>query len=517
MWKESEEKQFWAQVRSQFDTPKDTVVFSDAMVANPPRRSIKAAEDELDRFNREERLSKISNFNKQLALVERTREKVADLMGTKPENIIFENTTTKAMKLVAAMVLSENDGMIATQGEHPQSLFVFFNLNYDWPLDKAFLTKKIIDDDKILVEGHWDPFMGSYATNLTFQNYGLRSGGRRYESTHFFRLLIKRDEIIKSSGEITKKEMLTNLMKNGRHVMPFKNLQEAIIRLPIDDWEGFKEGLKSGKWPEFPLTVNVDMDLVDIGKTDEEMVRNIEKKITPRTRLIFVSHVLREDGRIMPVKEICEMAKKHSTKDRKIYVLIDGAQAVGNLHPSQINVEKIGCDFYAAGAHKMLLSTPATGFLYVRDRRLIQRLAKTGAHFNHEGGLDSLKAFQFHPKSQPIITDIDYGRTKIPTTTINELASMDGERLDKFCRISTPEIASFNNSLEFLEEMGWDRVNKRLQELRDYAVKKFTELGYIRFGPEMEQPIDVSKAFIDKKGERIDGMKYARELENFQN
>ncbi len=99
-------------------------------------------------------------------------------------------------------------------------------------------------------------------------------------------------------------------------------------------------------------------------KNEEEILELIEREITPRTRLLVISHVLYSTGLVMPVKRIGEIARR-----RGLLFLVDGAHPVGMM---PVNVKEIGCDFYAASGHKWLCGPRGTGLLYVRKERLSQ-------------------------------------------------------------------------------------------------------------------------------------------------
>jgi cysteine desulfurase/selenocysteine lyase len=71
----------------------------------------------------------------------------------------------------------------------------------------------------------------------------------------------------------------------------------------------------------------------------------LEKLIGPRTRLVAAAHVSNALGTINPVEEIVKIAH-----DKGVPVLLDGAQAAPHL---RVDVQKIGCDFYAFSSHKM--------------------------------------------------------------------------------------------------------------------------------------------------------------------
>jgi len=74
------------------------------------------------------------------------------------------------------------------------------------------------------------------------------------------------------------------------------------------------------------------------------------------TKLITLSHVLYNNGAIMPVEEVGEIAKKHNT-----LFSIDAAQSVGSIN---VDVKKIGCDFLAFPGFKWICGPPGIGIFY---------------------------------------------------------------------------------------------------------------------------------------------------------
>ncbi|HCQ01997.1 MAG TPA: hypothetical protein DIT99_15490 [Candidatus Latescibacteria bacterium] len=91
----------------------------------------------------------------------------------------------------------------------------------------------------------------------------------------------------------------------------------------------------------------------------DELVKAFEAAITPRTKLISFCHINYTDGLLLPVKEICEMARA-----RGILTLVDGAQPPGML---KMNMHDLACDMYAGPCHKWMLASMYTGFFYVRE------------------------------------------------------------------------------------------------------------------------------------------------------
>jgi isopenicillin-N epimerase len=94
--------------------------------------------------------------------------------------------------------------------------------------------------------------------------------------------------------------------------------------------------------------------------TSAKVVTAIESAITPKTRLIVVSHVTSATACILPIKAICEMALSH-----KILVCVDGPHAIAML---DVNLDDLGCDYYCASGHKWLCAPFGSGFLWVHPR-----------------------------------------------------------------------------------------------------------------------------------------------------
>jgi selenocysteine lyase/cysteine desulfurase len=93
----------------------------------------------------------------------------------------------------------------------------------------------------------------------------------------------------------------------------------------------------------------------------DEIVTLVKQAFTPRTQVLFLSHVITGAGAILPVKEICAEARA-----RSIFTVIDGAQALGHV---RVDLKEMGCDAYVSCFHKWLLAPAGNGFLYLRGDR----------------------------------------------------------------------------------------------------------------------------------------------------
>ena len=94
--------------------------------------------------------------------------------------------------------------------------------------------------------------------------------------------------------------------------------------------------------------------------TAEEVVDAILAAVTPRTRLIVVSHVTSPTAVVMPVARICLRAK-----ERGLAVCVDGPHAVAMR---DLDLDAVDCDFYCASCHKWLSAPFGSGFLYAHPR-----------------------------------------------------------------------------------------------------------------------------------------------------
>jgi L-cysteine/cystine lyase len=99
--------------------------------------------------------------------------------------------------------------------------------------------------------------------------------------------------------------------------------------------------------------------IADIGPSAEQPVlKAIANLVTPRTRLISISHVTWTTGAVLNISEVGHMGRECG-----IPVLIDGAQSAGAI---PVDVRALGVDFYAIPMQKWLCGPDGTGALYIR-------------------------------------------------------------------------------------------------------------------------------------------------------
>lgn len=137
--------------------------------------------------------------------------------------------------------------------------------------------------------------------------------------------------------------------------------------------------------------VNKFISVPNHPKDDDEIVALYKNAITPKTKVLLVSHMINITGQILPIKKISEMAHQHG-----VQVIVDGAHAFAHI---QYSIADLGCDYYAASLHKWLSVPLGAGILFVKkdlikniwpligdgekDPNKIKRLNHTGTHPVH--------------------------------------------------------------------------------------------------------------------------------------
>ena len=154
--------------------------------------------------------------------------------------------------------------------------------------------------------------------------------------------------------------------------------------------------------------------------------------ITPRTRVMFFSHISTVTGVVLPAKELSRLARS-----KGILSAIDGAHVTGMM---KLNVHEIGCDMYSSSPHKWLQAPKGTGFLYVRDE-VIDRLWNT-----------------------------------IVTAGWDE-PNLRAERFQRIGSSNVPALWGLRAALQLANQIGMDRIEKRHRQSADYILKEMVKRG----------------------------------------
>jgi cysteine desulfurase/selenocysteine lyase len=193
-------------------------------------------------------------------------------------------------------------------------------------------------------------------------------------------------------------------------------------------------------WHFLRERMGVKLVWVDIDANGDLDPQKVLDAITPRTKLIAVTHLSNVLGTVVDVKTIC-----HGARKRGVATLIDGSQAAVHM---PVNVQDIGCDFYPITGHK-LYGPSGSGAIYVRPERMAEMRP-------FMGGGDMIR--EVH-KNEVIYND----------------APMKFEA-------GTPGIVQtigFGVALEYMMGLGMDNIAAHERTLRDYARSKLDGLNWL--------------------------------------
>jgi selenocysteine lyase/cysteine desulfurase len=152
-----------------------------------------------------------------------------------------------------------------------------------------------------------------------------------------------------------------------------------------------------------------------------EVVDIFRNAITPRTRVISISHLTFSNGLVMPVRAIVDLAREHG-----IISVIDGAHPPGMM---RVDMRALDPDFYASSPHKWLLAPQGSGLLYIRSN--------------------------WRTRLWPTLASGDWDDLSLGAMRFNHLGSFDESRM-----------AGLLAALRFHEAIGADKVHARIRELR---------------------------------------------------
>ncbi|EJL40276.1 aminotransferase class V-fold PLP-dependent enzyme [Brevibacillus agri] len=179
-------------------------------------------------------------------------------------------------------------------------------------------------------------------------------------------------------------------------------------------------------------------------------IRQLEQLITPRTRLITVSHLPNASGALQPIQEICDMASR-----KGILTLVNASQTLG-LVP--LDMRALPCDFLVACGRKWLRGPEGSGIVFIRKAQ-IESITPA---FTGWGG-----------------TTWDF-----QTNEISFLST--AKRLEAGCPI-IPSILGLGTALEVAQEAGVAAIYRRVKHLTSFTLEKLRTIpGVEIYGPQDE-------------------------------
>ncbi|MEQ1623679.1 MAG: aminotransferase class V-fold PLP-dependent enzyme [Sediminibacterium sp.] len=97
-------------------------------------------------------------------------------------------------------------------------------------------------------------------------------------------------------------------------------------------------------------------------ENDAEIVKAFENAITPKTKIIHITHIINWIGQILPARKIADMAKSHG-----IEVIVDGAHSFGLLDYA---IPDLNCDYFGTSLHKFLSAPIGSGMLWIKKEKI---------------------------------------------------------------------------------------------------------------------------------------------------
>ena len=104
--------------------------------------------------------------------------------------------------------------------------------------------------------------------------------------------------------------------------------------------------------------------------SDEEIVSLYEARISRKTKLLMVCHMVNITGHILPIRKICDMAHSYGVE-----VMVDGAHCVGHI---EVDLQALNCDYYGSSLHKWLSVPLGAGILLCEEKEFRTGLATVG-------------------------------------------------------------------------------------------------------------------------------------------
>lgn len=202
----------------------------------------------------------------------------------------------------------------------------------------------------------------------------------------------------------------------------------------------------------------VKLKVIPINEKGELMLDEMEKLISPKTRLISVTHVSNVLGTVNPVDQITEIAHKHN-----VPVLIDAAQSVQHM---TLDVQKMDCDFLVFSGHKVY-GPNGVGVLYGKEKWLNQMPP-------YQGGGEMIKMVSFKE------------------TTFNELPF-------KF-EAGTPDypgVIALATALKYIKNIGLDSIKAYEDELLRYCTDELLKIDGLRIYGTSDKKSSVISFLVD--------------------
>ena len=314
-----------------------------------------------------------------------------------------------------------------------------------FPLEPGLLycnAANVCPASRAVLDRHAE-FLRDFEANPSFQNRakyeGLRSGTRAKIAAL---LRVKPAEITITRNTSEGSNLLVHglTLKPGDEVILFDHNHPS----NLDSWK--VRAAREGFTPRI-LPVHIP------AKNKQELLDSVAAAITPRTRVIGITHLTSTTGVLFPAREIAAMARP-----KGIWTHLDGAQTFGSI---DVDLNEIGCDSYTASAHKWLMGPLEAGIMFIRA----ERAAEVWPSVVSAGWKDDLKG---------------------------------GERLEVFGQRDDPRLVALDSAIDFIHLIGMRTIEARTRRLATLMKEELARIPGVRVKTNMEPELSggVIKALI---------------------
>ena len=286
-------------------------------------------------------------------------------------------------------------------------------------LDSANSSQK----PKVVVDRIYDFYTKEFSNVGRSVHYLAVAATNLYENT---RVLVQKYINAKDPNEIVFTKGATEAINLVANTFGQKYLKEG-DEILITELEHHSNYVP---WHYLRKSKGVKINFADVDENGDISIESIEKKITPKTKILAITHLSNVTGAILPIKEIIQLA--HS---KNIPVLVDGCQGAPHL---KLDMQDLDCDFYAISCHKMYGPT-GLGVLYAKKKWLEELPPYQGG-----GGM--------------------IGEVKKEGITFGDLPNKY-----EAGTMATAQVIAFGESINFTNKLGIEKIEEHERELTKYG------------------------------------------------
>ena len=286
-------------------------------------------------------------------------------------------------------------------------------------LDSANSSQK----PKVVVDRIYDFYTKEFSNVGRSVHYLAVAATNLYENT---RVLVQKYINAKDPNEIVFTKGATEAINLVANTFGQKYLKEG-DEILITELEHHSNYVP---WHYLRKSRGVKINFADVDENGDISIESIEKKLTPKTKILAITHLSNVTGSILPIKEIIQLA--HS---KNIPVLVDGCQGAPHL---KLDMQDLDCDFYAISCHKMYGPT-GLGVLYAKKKWLEELPPYQGG-----GGM--------------------IGEVKKEGITFGDLPNKY-----EAGTMATAQVIAFGESINFINKIGIEKIEEHERELTKYG------------------------------------------------